>query len=248
MCCCFARPASAWANSFGKLRGVHRWREVNEQAPAIESRSCAETDALDEIFVVPDEHKRRAGDDAPAVGLEPNRHIIVSAEDVQRCRSECRPLGVALPAKVFAPLNDARIHANRRVVDEHPIVDAPRIDACDTAARDRFDRLGQIDGNLKIFREMVQRPEWKHAERRWSASQRRRDGADRSVAAAGDDGFGVLVQCGVHRFRHLTDGGELCHANVHALSVKQSHQLLNEVWIATRTADRIQNDREQGAG
>ena len=58
--------------------------------------------------------------------------------------------------QLLSGFNDARIDADRRVVEEHAIVHPTNVDASNPRRRDRGDGLLEVEGNTEILREMIE--------------------------------------------------------------------------------------------
>ena len=82
----------------------------------------------------------------------------------------------------------------RGVVDEDGIANTADVYLADLARHDRLDRLVQIERNLEILREVIERAEWQHSKRRRSTDQFRGDRIYGTVATAGHNRIGMLFE------------------------------------------------------
>ena len=106
----------------------------------------------------------------------------------QRGPRERQPLAAAEALLLaFAIANDVRVEAQARVVDEDPAVDLADVDPRRVPFGQERHRVVELERNAEVLGEVVERAERKDAEDDAAVDQRRRDGADRAVAAAGDD-------------------------------------------------------------
>ena len=97
------------------------------------------------------------------------------------------PLAAPVPL-LGVPLPDhARVDAEARVVDEDAAVQIADVDVAHAAVDDRLDRLRELQRNAGVLGEVIQRAQWKHAERRVRLDRDARDGPDGSVPARRDE-------------------------------------------------------------
>ena len=135
---------------------------------------------------------------APILARSPSSRIVTSPSrrstsavaSASAAHFECPSL-----AQPLAGLDEARVDADRRVVDEDAIVHARRRrHASYGRAAIGLHGFRQIERDAGILREVIQRAEREHAKRRRRTGECSGDRADRSISATGDNGFGMLVE------------------------------------------------------
>ena len=202
-------------------------------------------DAFDLVLIVSDEHEGRRRHDSPAPDLEPNIDFCFAAQYLDKGSEKCRPLSMSVGPQLLAALDDVRIDANGGVVDKDAVVHASHIDPPDASFRDAVYCLVQVHRDLQNFREVIQRAERQHAERRGPAGEYRRDRVHGAVASAGDDGIGAGGKLAFDNAGKRVQRGEQMYARVHAGRLKQLCDTRRRLWFAGDSARRIQNDGEQ---
>src|SRR4029077_1028234 len=108
----------------------------------------SQANTLDGVFVVADEHERRAPHELATLDLDRHRHAAVAAQDSIGCQHHGRPLAKAMPPQLFADVDDAWVDADRGVVDEHVIVHLTDVDAPDLSRGDGGDRLFDVERDV----------------------------------------------------------------------------------------------------
>ena len=92
----------------------------------------------------------------------------------------------SVPAAPFPVDDEIRIDADRGIVDEDLAVDVGEIDTARMALGDGRGGCLDLERDVKVLREMVERAERQHAEPHVRAGEGRRRRADGPVAAARD--------------------------------------------------------------
>jgi hypothetical protein len=112
----------------------------------------------------------------------------VTGERVKSRPDKGRPLSPArfLPL-LLAAADDTRIEPQAGVVDEDPTVDLSDVDLGDAAFDDVFRGAREIERDLEVFREVIERAERQHPEHLVALRHDRSDRTDAAVAAARDD-------------------------------------------------------------
>src|SRR5256714_7869445 len=171
-----------------KAEAARAVRDVEAQASGVEALARADLQALHPVLVVADEDEGSLALDLTPVGAQAHAHERVAAQDRERRAEEGRPLAAPAPlAQLLAPVHDARVEAEARIVDEDLAVDLAHVDRDDAPLADAARGLTRVERDFQVLREVVERAEREHAERTVSASERRSDRADRAVASASDD-------------------------------------------------------------
>src|SRR5688572_1544146 len=111
------------------------------------------------ILVVADEQERCPRNDPCPIAFKADRHFVLMLQHIDRRFGKGGPLPMTELPQPLADLDDAGVDADRRVVDENLLANATHIRFPDMALDDGLDRLVQIERNLKILGEMIQRAE-----------------------------------------------------------------------------------------
>jgi len=90
-----------------------RRSKVRVHTPAVEPRPGPQPEALRLIFVVADEHERRARDDLPVVGLQPDGQVVVLPQHFECGEHQRGPFRTAALSQTLAGFDDAWVDANR---------------------------------------------------------------------------------------------------------------------------------------
>ena len=109
---------------------------------------------------------------------------------------------------LIARLDDRRVEAERRVVEEDLAVDLADVDAVDLPLGDQPDGGLGIGRELEVAGEVVERAERQDAERHLAVHQHRGHGPDGAVAAAGHHRIGPRLHRRAHGVADLLAGNE----------------------------------------
>ena len=124
-------------------------RDVEVQLALVEALALAEREQVEAVVVVGDEHEPRA------YRLAVDREPLPAAAVLQGQRDRAQPRErVAAAAMVLAPVHEPRVEAERDVVQEEPVADAPDVDApldavVEGGERRRADRRGRGRGRAR---------------------------------------------------------------------------------------------------
>ena len=150
---------------------------------------------------------------------------------------------MSLLAQPLPGRDEARIDANRRIVDEDAIVHARDVDTLRMARGDGLHRFSEIERDAGILRKVIERAEREHPKRGRRTGECSGDRADRSISATCDNGFGVRVERHSRCGRNAAGIGELADARVDAGVSKQFFDFFAKTRAARDTTRGIQHDR-----
>src|SRR6185369_13521710 len=105
------------------------------------------------------EDERRSPGTAPAAGGDRHPDTTVPPQHSRGRDYHRRPFAMTLPTQRFPGVDDRRIDADRRIVDEEVIVDLPDVHRPDASSADDGHGLGQVEWDPEIPGEMIQRAE-----------------------------------------------------------------------------------------
>ena len=143
---------------------------------------------------------------------------------------------------MFALVYKAGIKTQARIVEEDLSVDLPDIDldrvVCDDRSRGSF----QVERNLQILGEVVERAERQNSQRLVGVDQRRCDCVDRTVAAPGNNGRGVTVNRASREFNQALSVPGDRDARLDPVLLKELGEPLTPFFLAGRARAGIDDD------
>ena len=168
-------------------------RHIQTQMSGVQTSSPADVETFHLIRVVADKDERRARSDFLAVGIQANVKKRIAAQNFERGAKKRIPLSVAEPLSLLAPPHDVRVKSQTGIVNKYLSVDLSNVNFGNVTGNNRARRFFEVERNVQVFGEMIERAERQYAENLFRADQFRRDCADCAVAAARDNRLNIAL-------------------------------------------------------
>src|ERR1700674_2344705 len=160
------------------------------EAELTAGQMCARTNpaSLHLVSIIADKDKRRAPCQPFAVDVEKHLHKRIAPQHRERRPDRGGPFPAAQPLLLQVTcFHQLRVNAEAGIVEEEVIVDRTHVDLRAISFGNSRHRTFKIERDMKVLREMIERPERQNAQGNPASDQKPCRCVERPIAASDDD-------------------------------------------------------------